>query len=81
MAVTKISISLDEELADELRTRADEAGMSTSSFVADALRDRLRHLALVRYLLAFEHEAGPIPDHDIEIAERILDGELDEWPA
>ena len=81
MAVTKISVSLDEDLADQLRRHAEEDGVSTSSLVADALRERLRHLAMLRYLLAAEEQSGPVSADDVEIAERILNGELDEWPA
>ena len=81
MTVTKISISLDEELADQLRQQAEEDGVSTSSIVADALRERLRRLAMLRYLLVAEHEHGPVPSRDVDIAERILNGELDRWPA
>ncbi len=36
---------------------------------------------MLRYLLAAEEQSGPVSADDVEIAERILNGELDEWPA
>jgi hypothetical protein len=75
MAVTKLSISLDEDLADELRVQAEAEGVSTSAFVADAVQDRLRHLALLRAVLAYEHDHGAFTDDELSAALAALDGD------
>ena len=74
MAVTKLSISLDESLADELRRQAEVEGVSASALVADALHDRLQHLALLRAVLAFEEEHGAFTDEELADGLALLDG-------
>jgi len=74
MTVTKLSISLDDELAQRLRDEADAQDVSVSALVADCVTDRLRHLALIRAVLAYEEEHGAFTAEELDEAARILDG-------
>ena len=75
MAVTKLSISLDQDLADELRRQADVEGVSASAIVAEALEGKLRHLSLLRAVVAYENEHGAFTDVELADALARLDGE------
>lgn len=46
MAVEKFSVSLDPELSRALRGAAEEEDVSVSAWVAEAVRQRLRHHVL-----------------------------------
>ena len=74
MTVTKLSISLDDELARRLRDEADLQDVSVSAVVADCVADRLRHLALIRAVLAYEEEHGAFTEEELDEAARLLDG-------
>jgi len=74
MTVTKLSISLDDELARRLRDEAGLEDVSVSALVADCVADRLRHLALDRAVLAYEEEYGAFTNEELDEATRILDG-------
>ena len=74
MAVTKLSISLDDETARRLREEADLEDVSVSALVADCVEDRLRHFALARAVLAYEEEHGAFTEEELDEAARILDG-------
>jgi hypothetical protein len=59
MGMTKLSVTVEEDLVDELRERAGDRGIS--AFVNQAVRHEL-HLARLGELLAdLENELGP-PD-------------------
>lgn len=77
MAVTKLSISLDADLADELRRASDDQDVSTSALVAEAVQDKLQQLALLRAVLAFEEEHGAFTDAERAETLALLDGEGD----
>lgn len=62
MATKKVTVTIPEELLDEIRTEAAERGLS--AYVADALRfkrDRDRLQELVDWL---EEEHGPVTDDE-----------------
>ncbi|MFI7124982.1 CopG family transcriptional regulator [Nonomuraea sp. NPDC050153] len=62
MASKKITVTIPEELLDEIRAEAAERGLS--AYVAEALRfkrDRDRLLELVNWL---EEEYGPVTDDE-----------------
>lgn len=74
MAVRKITISLDEALAEAMATQVEQAGDTTSGWVADALRSRLRREALLAYLKEYEAEHGELTAEELEEADAA-------WPA
>ncbi len=74
MAVRKITISLDEALAEALTAHVEQAGDTTSGWVADALRSRLRREALLAYLEKYEAEHGELTSEELEVADAA-------WPA
>ncbi|GAA2287034.1 hypothetical protein GCM10010149_36670 [Nonomuraea roseoviolacea subsp. roseoviolacea] len=74
MATKKVTVTIPEELLDEIRAEAAERGLS--AYVAEALRvkrDRDRLLELVNWL---EEEYGPVTDDERAAAGKELD-ELD----
>lgn len=73
MAVRKITISLDPELADQVATGAAAEGETTSAWIADALAAKLRRKALRSYLDWADVEFGPIPEEELAEVDRL-------WP-
>ena len=66
MAVEKLSISFEPELAHQLREEARSSGRSVSALVAEAVERNLR-LARGRRLIAeWEAEHGPITEAELE---------------
>ena len=58
MKVDKMSISMDPDLADEVREAARRSGRGLSSWLAEAAASRLRSEALSDLLSDFEREDG-----------------------
>lgn len=69
MAVKKITISLDAELADEIRRDAEASSSTVSAWIAEAAEEELRHRRAVEALRAYEAECGPIPESHIQAVE------------
>lgn len=67
MTVARLAISLDRELARQIRRSA--AGEPTSVWLADAARRKLRAEGLMEVVRAFEAEHGEIPDEEIRAVE------------
>jgi len=59
MAHVKVSVTLEPEVAEELRQVAGSRGLS--SFVNSAVRQQLQAVRLRRLLDDMSTEAGPIP--------------------
>ncbi len=66
MTVSKVSLSIDEDVLAEARGRAGRRELS--SYVSEALRRQLQHDRLGELLAQMEAESGPIPDHLMEEA-------------
>jgi Arc/MetJ family transcription regulator len=62
MGMTKLSVTVEDELADELRERAGSRGIS--AFVNQAVRHELQLGRLGAFLADLENELGP-PDEDM----------------
>ena len=58
MAVEKFSVSLDPDLGRALRLAADAESVNVSAWMAEAVRQRLRHVALGVALDAILREEG-----------------------
>ena len=58
MTVTKLSVSFDQELVVVIKKLADEAGLTVSAWLADAVQDRVRNHHLGLALDADEAEFG-----------------------
>lgn len=71
MASKKVTVTIPEDLLEEIRTEADERGIS--AYVTEALRakrDRDRLLELVQWL---EEEHGPVTESERSAAYGALD--------
>ena len=72
MSVAKWSLSVDEELAEQVRAAADEAGESLSGWEAEAAERRLRLDAMAAALADYEAEHGVIDDERVAAARERL---------
>lgn len=70
MTVARLAISLDRELARQIRRSA--AGEPTSVWLADAARQKLRSEGLMEVVREFEAKYGKIPEEEIRAVEREL---------
>lgn len=68
MAVSKVSLSIDEDVLSEARDRAGRRELS--SYVNEALRRQLQRDRLAELLIEMDAESGPIPDDAMEEARR-----------
>lgn len=68
MAVSKVSLSIDEEVLAEARDRAGHRELS--SYVNEALRRQLQRDRLGELLAGMDDESGPIPDDLLEEARK-----------
>jgi Arc/MetJ family transcription regulator len=66
MAVSKVSLSIDEDVLDEARERAGRRELS--SYVSEALRRQLQHDRIGELLAEMEERSGPIPEDLMEEA-------------
>ena len=64
MAVEKLSLSFEPELAQRTREAAEASGRSLSAFVAEAVEYRLKLEAARRLLEEWEAEQGAISDKE-----------------
>ena len=66
MAVSKVSLSIDETVLAEARERVGRRELS--SYVTAALQRQLQHDRLADLLAVMEAESGPVPDDLLEEA-------------
>lgn len=76
MSVSKVSLSIDEEVLAEARDRAGRRELS--SYVTDALRRQLQHDRLGELLAELDATAGPVPDELMEEARQLWRGAVEE---
>ncbi|HEU0089613.1 MAG TPA: hypothetical protein VFQ77_18540 [Pseudonocardiaceae bacterium] len=72
MQVDRFSVTMDPELGSAVRDAAERAGMSVSSWLAQAAADRLRNDLLGAALDAWEAEDGPFGDEELDAAATTL---------
>jgi hypothetical protein len=65
MNVDKMSISIAADLGEEVRAAAERAGVSVSSWVAEAAAARLRRQALGEFLAEWQAEHGEISADEV----------------
>jgi Ribbon-helix-helix protein, copG family. len=66
VAVEKLSISLDAELAAGVRAAAGERGVSVSTWLAEAAQAQVRQLRLREALDAVAAEDGPLSPEETD---------------
>ncbi|HUZ57067.1 MAG TPA: hypothetical protein VMU94_31695 [Streptosporangiaceae bacterium] len=72
MKVDKLSISLEPELSDAVRSAAAQAGKPVSAWLAEAAASKLRAEALAAFLAGWEAGHGALTAAEIARAEREL---------
>jgi hypothetical protein len=65
-----VTISLDPELYAAVKADAESKGASVSSWVSDAVADKLRQQAWDEYMATYEAEFGEISQADVDRAHR-----------
>jgi len=73
MAVKKLSIALDPDVADAAASAAENSGQSLSSWLNDAARTRLRVEDGLAAVAEWEAEQGPLSSGERVAADRRLD--------
>lgn len=73
MAARKISISMDEDLVDELQQAAEEAGMSVSAWIAEQVDHRIKVLGLLKLTDEWQQEHGAFTEEQMAEAHARLD--------
>ena len=74
MTATKLAISLNSELAAQLKLDACARGETVSGWIAQAITTRLRHEALGKFIEGWEAEFGEITEEELAKVDA-------EWPA
>ena len=72
MAVEKLSVSFDAELAQAVRASAEREGTSVSAWLARSAREQLRLEALADAMSAWEKRFGALTDAEIAEADHAL---------
>lgn len=73
MAVKKLSIALDPDVADAAASAAETSGQSLSAWLNDAARTRLRVEDGLAAVAEWEAEQGPLTAEERAAADRQLD--------
>ena len=73
MAVTKISVSLEDETLAAARIAAEEAGLSLSAWLSQAAQHAAKLAAGRAAVREYEAEAGTFTQEEIARADQILD--------
>lgn len=66
MAAEKLSISVDEDVAELVREAAAKEGITVSAWITNAAQDRLRNLLLGKFLDELFEEIGPMSDEEMD---------------
>ena len=66
MAVTKLSVSVDEEIAQVVRDSAARDGVSVSAWLSEAAANRIRNELLGQALDALGEELGELTDAETD---------------
>jgi len=72
MATDKLSISLAPDLADAIRSAAERLNLSTSGWLAEAARKKLRGDALDEFLSEWQEENGAFTQEELDAADEML---------
>jgi Arc/MetJ family transcription regulator len=72
MAVSKVSLSIEEDVLTEARERVGRRELS--AYVSEALRRQLQYDRLGELLAQMDAESGPIPDDAMEEARQLWQG-------
>jgi hypothetical protein len=73
MSVQKLSVALDEPVAQAARQAAERRGMSLSAWLNEASRNALAIEDGLRGVAEWEAEHGPLSEEDLAAANAVLD--------
>jgi hypothetical protein len=78
MPVRKLSVALDENVAEEIARAAERAGQSLSAWLNEAAENFLAIDAGRRAVREWEAEHGAFTAEELAAADRVLDGVADD---
>lgn len=81
MSVIKRSVSLDDNVAEQVEAAADEDGVSFSSWLSSAAQDKLLLREGWRGIREWEADAGQLTAEERAVGEALLDRLLSEQAA
>lgn len=73
MTVKKLSVALDDNVAQEVARAADRAGVSVSAWLNHAAENELAIEAGLDAVREWESEHGELTDDELAAADRLLD--------
>lgn len=74
MAVERLTVSIESELAIAVREAADADEQNVSAWIADAARRQLANRGLRDVVAAWEREHGAFSDDELAAARVLIDG-------
>lgn len=74
MAVERLTVSIESELAIAVREAADADEQNVSAWLADAARRQLTNRGLRNIVAAWEQEHGAFSDNELAAARALIDG-------
>jgi predicted Ser/Thr protein kinase len=74
MAVERLTVSIESELAIAVREAADADEQNVSAWLADAARRQLSNRGLREVVAAWEREHGAFHDDELAAARALTDG-------
>jgi hypothetical protein len=69
MAVEKLSISMDAELAEKVRQAAEDDGLSVSAWIAKQVDREIRMRGIDRLLEEYQQEHGAFTEEELRQAD------------
>jgi hypothetical protein len=74
VAVDRLTVSIESDLAVAIRNAAEADGQTVSAWLADAARRHLAARGLRNVVAAWEQEHGSCSDEDLAAARALVDG-------
>jgi hypothetical protein len=74
MAVERLTVSIESELASAVREAADADELNVSAWLAEAARRQLANRGLRDVVAAWEREHGAFSDEELASARALIDG-------
>ena len=74
MAVERLTVSIESELASAVREAANADELNVSAWLADAARRQLANRGLRDVVAAWEREHGAFSDEELASARALIDG-------
>lgn len=72
MTKERLSVTVSAEMSQEVRAAADRAGVSVSSWVSEAIEERIRQVSMRAFLDEWQAEQGAFTEEELAAADQII---------